>query len=428
MAITVKHSTLTGLGPDPSAMVDGQDWDAAHTVTGAVEAVSGTTDGGVPRFDGAAGELQNSSVIINDLGAISTPGDFSTNFGRIVVGDTASGGNNSFYAAFVDDRLVTLPGTSLHAFADNKIVDASGGFGMNSFDSRFNVIGSQNYNHIQQYQAFCNYGSTGKVNDWTGYTWNPTFSGGGSCDNLTGIIIGEPVFPGLGGAVNLTCYGIQIGDQTLSGAPFVRAIQTFGPGMAEFGGAVRSRVEFEASATIPVFRLSSIDPGTGATTYGSISHDGTVMYRKSNGSLDGMQDIIGTTVVNDIRHDRLRPGTDNTITLGDSTHAWSALYANTIFTKVPTTLTGTSGTVGASDSSIIFNASGTFTATLPAASTNAGRWLQVKSIVAQTINSASSNIVPRAGGAAGTTLLASGAGNWASLQSDGTSWIVMAGS
>jgi hypothetical protein len=44
------------------------------------------------------------------------------------------------------------------------------------------------------------------------------------------------------------------------------------------------------------------------------------------------------------------------------------------------------------------------------------------------LTSASSNVVPLAGGAAGTAILSATAGAWATLVSDGTNWIVMAGS
>jgi len=98
-----------------------------------------------------------------------------------------------------------------------------------------------------------------------------------------------------------------------------------------------------------------------------------------------------------------------------------------IITPVPVTKTGTSSTQGATEWSIIFNPSGTFTETLLAASAHTGRWLHVKSIAAQAINSASSNVVPLGSATAGTALLASGVGKWASLQSDGTNWVVMAG-
>jgi hypothetical protein len=64
-------------------------------------------------------------------------------------------------------------------------------------------------------------------------------------------------------------------------------------------------------------------------------------------------------------------------------------------------------------------------ATLPAASGYTGRVVVLKTIQAQAINSASSNVVPLAGGAAGTAIVSGTAGNWAELVSDGTNWIIM---
>lgn len=93
----------------------------------------------------------------------------------------------------------------------------------------------------------------------------------------------------------------------------------------------------------------------------------------------------------------------------------------------PVTQTASTYTVGASDYSIIANASGTLTLTLPAAASFTGRSLQIKTIAAFTVVSATSNVVPLAGGAAGTAILAGTAGRWAFLQSDGTNWVIMAG-
>lgn len=78
------------------------------------------------------------------------------------------------------------------------------------------------------------------------------------------------------------------------------------------------------------------------------------------------------------------------------------------------------------DSSIIFNGAGSLTITLPTASSFSGRILRIKTIAAQTVVSATSNVVPLAGGAAGTAILAATAGKWADLQSDGSNWIIMA--
>jgi hypothetical protein len=65
--------------------------------------------------------------------------------------------------------------------------------------------------------------------------------------------------------------------------------------------------------------------------------------------------------------------------------------------------------------------------TLPAASAHVGRSVLIKTIQAQAVNSASSNVVPLAGGAAGTAIVTGTAGKWAQLVSDGTNWVIMAG-
>ena len=75
---------------------------------------------------------------------------------------------------------------------------------------------------------------------------------------------------------------------------------------------------------------------------------------------------------------------------------------------------------------IINNKSGSScTATLPAASSNTGRVLYFQNYQAQTLVSASSNVVPMTGGAAGTAILSAVAGDTATLVSDGTNWIMM---
>lgn len=78
------------------------------------------------------------------------------------------------------------------------------------------------------------------------------------------------------------------------------------------------------------------------------------------------------------------------------------------------------------DYSLIFNGTGSITLTLLAASTYPGKVLYVKTIAAQTVVSASSNVKPIDSDTAGTAILAATAGKWAMLQSDGTNWIIMA--
>jgi len=82
-------------------------------------------------------------------------------------------------------------------------------------------------------------------------------------------------------------------------------------------------------------------------------------------------------------------------------------------------------TVADTDVWIINNKSGsTCTVTLPTASSYLGRVLGFQNYQDQFLVSASSNVVPLAGGAAGTAILENVAGNWASLVSDGTNWVI----
>ena len=74
----------------------------------------------------------------------------------------------------------------------------------------------------------------------------------------------------------------------------------------------------------------------------------------------------------------------------------------------------------------INNKSGsTCTVTLPAASSWTGRTLTFKNMQAQTLVSASSNVVPIDSTSAGTAILLAVVGNWATMVSDGTNWIIM---
>lgn len=83
-------------------------------------------------------------------------------------------------------------------------------------------------------------------------------------------------------------------------------------------------------------------------------------------------------------------------------------------------------TVANGETWIINNKSGsTCTVTLPSASTNSGRTLTFQNYQDQLLVSASSNVVPRAGGAAGTAILDAVSGNWATLVSNGTNWVIM---
>jgi hypothetical protein len=106
--------------------------------------------------------------------------------------------------------------------------------------------------------------------------------------------------------------------------------------------------------------------------------------------------------------------------------AISAATANTDYQGVSAPVTKTADfTVAATDIWLINNKTGsTCTATLPAASSWSGRVLRFLNYQAQTVVSASSNVVPLTGGSAATSILLASTGDSATLVSDGTNWLM----
>jgi len=92
-----------------------------------------------------------------------------------------------------------------------------------------------------------------------------------------------------------------------------------------------------------------------------------------------------------------------------------------------TVTVGTTYFLLASDYDVIANRAGTVTVAFPPAALNNGREYFFKTIQNQAIVSASADVVPLAGGAAGTALVAATAGKWVRTKSDGASWVIMAG-
>ena len=99
---------------------------------------------------------------------------------------------------------------------------------------------------------------------------------------------------------------------------------------------------------------------------------------------------------------------------------------SSIVWSVPVTKTA-DFTLGVFETYVINNkTAATCTVTLPSASAYPGRPINFQNYQAQTLVSASSNVVPIAGGAAGTAILLASVGDTTTLISDGTNWIQIA--
>jgi hypothetical protein len=93
--------------------------------------------------------------------------------------------------------------------------------------------------------------------------------------------------------------------------------------------------------------------------------------------------------------------------------------------SAPKTNTGATYTQVAGDNNLIANAAAAQTITLLNPALCTGQSFTVKTTAAFAVVSLSANVVPMAGGAAGTAILAAIAGKWAKLVSDGINWIIM---
>ena len=100
------------------------------------------------------------------------------------------------------------------------------------------------------------------------------------------------------------------------------------------------------------------------------------------------------------------------------------IFQGQVRRRAPVTKTA-AFTVADTEHWLICNGTASITVTLPDPVINLGREIMILNRAAFTVVSASSNVVPLLGGAAGTAILAATAGKYVTLVSDGTSWLIM---
>lgn len=93
-------------------------------------------------------------------------------------------------------------------------------------------------------------------------------------------------------------------------------------------------------------------------------------------------------------------------------------------TGVPVTINAATKTVQVTEFALRFTTT-SCTVTLPSAATFTGRILLLSTVTANSVTSASANVVPLGSAVAGTAILAATAGRFAVLQSDGSLWYTL---
>jgi hypothetical protein len=147
---------------------------------------------------------------------------------------------------------------------------------------------------------------------------------------------------------------------------------------------------------------------------------GTLVFNEAGADKDARfeGDTDANLLVTDASTDR--------VGIGTATPSAKLQVNGSFAINAPVTVT-TDYTVAATATFIISNRAASNTLTLPSPASSTGRVLFVTTIQAQTVVSASSNVVPREGGSAGTAILPNTDGAWAMLVCDGTNWIEVAG-
>jgi hypothetical protein len=124
------------------------------------------------------------------------------------------------------------------------------------------------------------------------------------------------------------------------------------------------------------------------------------------------------------RANRITIKSSGFVGIGTDTPENNLQVNGTLGRNTPTTVTG-NYTVADGVTWLIVNNSASTTITLPDATLWDGRELTIKTIQAQTVVSASSNVHPIDSATAGTAILPATDGAWALLVSNGTNWVIM---
>jgi hypothetical protein len=181
-------------------------------------------------------------------------------------------------------------------------------------------------------------------------------------------------------------------------------------------------------------RVELIDPRTGLMSrewyrffYNQyvITGDGTGVTAAINGGTGISSYLVGDLLYANTTTTlaKLHPGTAGQVLTTNGPNAppeWATSTGTAPVTKTA------NFTLADAESWVINNKSGsTCVVTLPAPSSYNGRQVTFKNMQTQLLVSASSNVVPLDGTSAGTAILLDVIGNWATMVSDGTNWIIM---
>lgn len=244
---------------------------------------------------------------------------------------------------------------------------------------------------------------------------NGTYVNGGAAAGTVGpITFGGAELSsaiGIGATVqNLTVPGSIAGGTTVASINYATYQITLSAAILAPGIAVGDQLQFTVpNATAPDLTIAG-PKGTGSGAGGSLR----LKVAPAGASGAAQNALVDALVLNSL----LQAVFSGSVTATDIVGSGAFSSAAPVSVSTSTHTTANSTTV------LIYSAA--CTETLPAAASYPGRELRLVTQGANAIISASANVVPITGGAAGTAILAATGGLWALLKSNGTNWVIIA--
>jgi hypothetical protein len=424
---------------------------AGISVTNGLGTITLANTGVLSNIAGAGISVSSATgnVVINNTGVLSfssgttglTPATAST--GAVVLAGTliAANGGTGFASYAVGDLLYANTTATLAKLPDVATGNALISGGVNTAPS-WGKIGLTT--HVSGVLPIANGGTNGSATPTAGAVPYGTgtaygFTAAGTAGQvLTSAGAGVPTWttPTTGTVTSVSFTGgiITVANPTTTpaftvagtsgGIPYFSSGTTWASsaaltqyGVVYGGGAGATPVATAAGTTGQVLTATT----GGAPTWAAPATSGTVTS-VSVVSANGFAGTVATATTTPA----ITLTTSITGVLKGNGTAISAAVVNTDYFAPSAPVTKTADfTVAATEVWLINNKSGsTCTVTLPAASSWTGRVLRFQNYQTRAVVSASSNVVPLAGGAAGTSILLASSGDSATLVSDGSNWLM----
>lgn len=378
------------------------------TTTYADNVADGSLGAAVPRINGTGGTIKANAL------AIASANSRSTRFGELAMPALTSYASTAFGSRALGAVTNGFRNTAIGVDAMSASTTAYENTAVGVHALGFNLTGKQNC--AMGYQAL-QFGATGDYNNAFGVLALAQNTGSGNIGigaqalqlHTTGdgnVAVGRLALFAGGGAVGNTAVGNGAGSAEGTGN-----FNTF------VGNSAAPAVSGASTNTaVGAFTLNALTTGGNNVAVGSFAG----YYETGNNAL--WIDNQTRASLADAKTKALLWGTFGTTVAGQQLTVNGQLNVKG---GLATPLASKSGsyTMVASDGDLIFTAAATLT--LLAASSCPNREIKIVVKAAAAIVSASSNVVPLAGGAARTAILPATAGKFAVLKSDGTNWQIM---